>query len=467
MEKSFEVEELNKDTAKINNKVEFTYHRKSPQLKIFLIAVFFLAFFIEGPVAIILIYSLIYSSIIKAAILILSTIIIVFAIVFFASIFMTKHLLTPTALILRQGINLKEKINLSNILKVKKEEIRLGVAFGIRYLAAYSAIQVTTDNSNLILIELTKPHIFKPLLGRRIKAIKIILNVDDSERFLRLINQKISSGERLEKQAEKMLPPENYDFLALNDQAGCGAEGDAIEVINLTKKYGEFIAVSDLNLRVNYGEIFGFIGPNGAGKTTTINTIVGLLKPNSGRIKIGGFDLEIEPLKAKATFGYVAENPIVYENLTGAEFLKFLTKLYPDEESSSAKIEILLNRFNLEEWKDRLIKVYSQGMQRKIAIAGALVHSPRVLILDEPTNGLDPAGAREVRDILFNLRTQGVAIFMSTHLLETAEKMCDRVGIINKGRLIAQGRLAELQKKAKRKETSLEEIFFDLTGSEF
>jgi ABC-2 type transport system ATP-binding protein len=300
-------------------------------------------------------------------------------------------------------------------------------------------------------------------LGRKIKAQKIIFNVDKPESFLELVSQKLKKTVRELKSKEQALISTSLP-LASNIQRTNKAGQCAIKVTDLTKKYDDFVAVKKLNIEVNYGEIFGFLGPNGAGKTTTINTIVGLLKPDAGSIKIGNFDLKSETLEAKAMFGYVAETPIVYENLTGAEFLQFVAKLYPvNKPDTTGRIERFLDLFNLNEWKDKPIKVYSQGMRRKIAIAAALVHNPRILILDEPTNGLDPAGIHKVKEVLFELRSKKVAILMSTHILEIAERMCDRVGIINRGRIVAQGQLSELLKSTKDKKSSLEEIFLNLT----
>ena len=388
---------------------------------------------------------------------------VVFAFIFFLSIFLTKHTLTPTSLVLRQGINLKAVVDLGNILTVAKVKAKLSIPFGIHYLADSETIQITTGTSNLIEVELLQPQIFKPLLGRKIKAQKIVFNVDKPESFLESVTQKLKKTVRESKSKEQELISTPLP-LASNIRRANKAGQCAIKVTNLTKKYDDFVAVEKLNIEVNYGEIFGFLGPNGAGKTTTINTIVGLLKPDAGSIKIGNFDLKSETLEAKAMFGYVAETPIVYENLTGAEFLQFVAKLYPVDKSDTAgRIERFLDLFNLNEWKDKPIKIYSQGMRRKIAIAAALVHNPRILILDEPTNGLDPAGIHKVKEVLFELRSKEVAILMSTHILEIAERMCDRVGIINRGRIVAQGQLSKLLKSTKDKKSSLEEIFLNLT----
>jgi len=236
-----------------------------------------------------------------------------------------------------------------------------------------------------------------------------------------------------------------------------------IESHQLSKKYGGKVAVNSVNFSVYGGEIFGFLGPNGAGKTTTIKMIVGLLQPTSGSIKVGGFDVQHQPLRAKAITGYVPDTPNLYSKLTGREILRFVSDLYElDRENAQRRIEELLKLFDLISVGDDLIDSYSHGMQQKIALATALMHDPQVLVLDEPTVGLDPKSARLIKDILRQLADRGAAIFLSTHILEIAERMCDRIGIINTGNLIAVGTMDELQKLGG--ETSLEDIFLSLTG---
>jgi ABC-2 type transport system ATP-binding protein len=237
-----------------------------------------------------------------------------------------------------------------------------------------------------------------------------------------------------------------------------------IESNQLSKKYGEKIAVNSVNFSVYGGEIFGFLGPNGAGKTTTIKMIVGLLQPSSGSVKVGGFDVQNQPLQSKAITGYVPDTPNLYPKLTGREILHFVGDLYQlDRSNSQRRIEELLKLFDLANVGDDLIDSYSHGMQQKIALATALMHDPHVLVLDEPTVGLDPKSARLIKDILRQLAERGAAIFLSTHILEIAERMCDRIGIINMGNLTAVGTMDELRTLGKG-ETSLEDIFLSLTG---
>lgn len=238
-----------------------------------------------------------------------------------------------------------------------------------------------------------------------------------------------------------------------------------IDAHELTKLYGEKTAIREVTFVVQPGEIFGFLGPNGAGKTTTIKIIAGLLHPTSGTVSVAGYDVLEQPLQAKAANGYVPDTPNLYAKLTGRELLRFVADLYEiDPQKAPERIEELLRLFDLTEAGDDTIDSYSHGMQQKIALAAALMHDPKVLILDEPTVGLDPKSARLIKDILRQLADRGAAVFLSTHILEIAERMCDRIGIINKGELIAIGTMEELRAMGTRGETSLEDIFLSLTG---
>lgn len=238
-----------------------------------------------------------------------------------------------------------------------------------------------------------------------------------------------------------------------------------IRTEGLCKRYGTLAAVDDLNLEVGPGDLFGFLGPNGAGKTTTIRMLTGLLRPTAGRVLIGGHDIQTQPVRAKALLGYVPDEPVLYEKLTGRELLTFMADLYRvDGSRRNERIPELLELFGLSERGDDLIQSYSRGMRQKIAVAGALVHEPRVLILDEPTVGLDPRSARVLKDTLRALAGRGVTVFMSTHVLEIAERMCTRVGIIDRGHLIACGTMEELRAQAREDSATLEDIFLKLTG---
>ena len=239
---------------------------------------------------------------------------------------------------------------------------------------------------------------------------------------------------------------------------------DIIKLINLTKFYRGLKAVDDLNISVKEGVIFGFLGPNGAGKTTTIKMMAGILKPTSGSIIINGMDLEKEPSRVKGLCGFIPDRPFLYEKLTGLEFLNFLSGLYRLERSTSTNSRLmgLLDIFDLIDWKDELIEGYSHGMKQRLVMCGALVHDPRVLIVDEPMVGLDPKGARLVKDIFRRETDKGKTIFMSTHSLETAQEVCHELAIIQTGKVIARGTVEELIKDAG-VDGNLENTFLKLT----
>ncbi|MGE5775903.1 MAG: ABC transporter ATP-binding protein, partial [Chloroflexota bacterium] len=241
--------------------------------------------------------------------------------------------------------------------------------------------------------------------------------------------------------------------------------GTLIETRNLVKKYGDFVAVNNVSFDVRSGEVFGFLGPNGAGKTTTIKMIVGLLQPTSGTVNVAGYDVQSQSRLAKASCGYVPDTPNLYAKLTGRELLRFVGDLYDlDRKQSARRLEELLRMFELANAADDTVDSYSHGMQQKASLAAALMHDPKVLVLDEPTVGLDPKSARLIKDILRQLADRGAAIMLSTHILEIAERMCDRIGIINKGQLIAAGTMDELRTLDKTGQASLEDIFLSLTG---
>jgi ABC-2 type transport system ATP-binding protein len=238
-----------------------------------------------------------------------------------------------------------------------------------------------------------------------------------------------------------------------------------IQTQNLVKRYGDKTAVNNVSIEVYGGEVFGFLGPNGAGKTTMIKMIVGLLQPSSGRVSVAGYDVGVQPLQAKSASGYVPDTPNLYAKLTGRELLRFVGDLYGiDRTQAERRGEELLRILDLTAAADDTIDSYSHGMQQKASLAAALVHDPKVLVLDEPTVGLDPKSARLIKDILRQMADRGAAVFLSTHILEIAERMCDRIGIINKGELIAVGTMEELHASNQVSGGSLEDIFLSLTG---
>lgn len=241
----------------------------------------------------------------------------------------------------------------------------------------------------------------------------------------------------------------------------------SIQLANLTKSYGNKKAVNNLEFEVEAGELFAFLGPNGAGKTTTIKMMTGLLEPTEGTVHVNGVNIWEDPIKAKECIAYVPDQPNLYPKLTGWDYLQFIASVFrlTDEQFQVNSME-LLDTFDLIDRADELIESYSHGMKQKIAICGALIHEPKVLFLDEPTVGLDPKSARNLKDKLQQLCEKGMTVFMTTHILEIAEQMCDRIGIISNGNMIALGTMEELRLVDGREEGSLEDIFLQLTGGE-
>jgi len=238
-----------------------------------------------------------------------------------------------------------------------------------------------------------------------------------------------------------------------------------IRLIQLSKKYGDFTAVDGIDLDVPQGELFGFLGPNGAGKTTTLRIIAGILRPTSGTVQIGGIDVSQDPIAAKMKLGFIPDRPFIYEKLTGAEFLRFVAGLYDQEGPTiEHRARELMALFDLEEWRDELVESYSHGMRQKLIISSAFVHRPEVIVVDEPMVGLDPKAARILKDLFREYTRRGHTIMMSTHTLEVAESLCDRIAIIQTGRIRAEGTMAELRQHAAGGGGGLEDIFLKLTG---
>ena len=245
------------------------------------------------------------------------------------------------------------------------------------------------------------------------------------------------------------------------------APGEMLELQGVVKRYGKFTAVEDVTLDVHRGEIFGFLGPNGAGKTTTIRMVAGVLRPTAGRILVAGDDLQEHPERAKSKVGYVPDRPFLYEKLSGGEFLRFVSGLWGKSGAEAdARADKLLELFNLAPWKDELIESYSHGMRQKLLISSALIHQPQLIVVDEPMVGLDPRSARVLKDLLRAFVGQGGTVFLSTHTLEVAEALCDRIAIISNAKIIALGTLEELRAQAHAGGAHLEEIFLKVTGGE-
>ncbi|OFV90672.1 MAG: ABC transporter [Acidobacteria bacterium RIFCSPLOWO2_12_FULL_65_11] len=238
-----------------------------------------------------------------------------------------------------------------------------------------------------------------------------------------------------------------------------------IALEHLVKQYGTFTAVDDVNLEVAPGEIHGFLGPNGAGKTTTLRMIAGLLKPTSGRIIVNRHDLAAEPEAAKASLGFIPDRPFIYEKLTAGEFLRFHAGLFGiDGNGVGTRVREMLELFELGRWEHELVEAFSHGMKQRLVMGAAFLHRPQAVVVDEPMVGLDPRGARLIKDVFRRMSQRGVAILMSTHTLEVAQEMCDRISIILKGRIIACGTVQELRDLAGGGDAHLTEVFLKLTG---
>ena len=241
----------------------------------------------------------------------------------------------------------------------------------------------------------------------------------------------------------------------------------AVELKDVTKRYNEIVAVNKLNLTISTGEIFGLLGPNGSGKSTTLKMLMGLVQPTAGSVIVLGLDVQNHPVEVKRLVGYVPESPNIYEFLTGIEYLDFIADVYsvPTAEKKQ-RITEYLKALQLEGREGDMINSYSDGMKKKISLISAFLHKPKFLILDEPLNALDPRSARIVKDFLHELKGQGVTTIMSTHVLEIAEAICDRIGIMYQGQLLALGNMDELRKTARLPGSGLEDVFLKLTGTE-
>lgn len=236
-----------------------------------------------------------------------------------------------------------------------------------------------------------------------------------------------------------------------------------VNIKNVTKYYGDLCAISDINLEITPGEVFGLLGPNGAGKTTLIKLCVGLLKPDRGSIRLFGEEINKYSTDVKKIFGYIPDSPFLYEKLTGREFLRFVGSLYKvDKNEKEERIEYFSSIFRINNRIDDFISSYSHGMRQKISIISALLHNPKILFVDEPFTGLDPYSMKKFKEILYNVAGNGGAVVLSTHLLDIAEKLCTTIGILNNGQLIAAGTVEELRQSGTESST-LEDIFLNIT----
>jgi ABC-2 type transport system ATP-binding protein len=244
------------------------------------------------------------------------------------------------------------------------------------------------------------------------------------------------------------------------------SSSSAVDLRSVVKRYGEILAVDQVDLSIRPGEIFGLLGPNGSGKSTTLKMLLGLVQPDSGSVNVLGVDVQKDPVAVKQMVGYAPESPRLYEFLTGIEYLDFVGDVYGMRtKEKGTRINEYLKALQLEGREGDMISSYSGGMKQKIALISAFLHRPKLLILDEPLSGLDPRSARIVKDFLHELKAQGVTTIMSTHVLEIAQALCDRIGIMYCGRLLALGAMNELRQMAKLPDSGLEDIFLKLTGT--
>lgn len=255
-------------------------------------------------------------------------------------------------------------------------------------------------------------------------------------------------------------------------QSGVGGDSSTIvtpvlQTDSLRKSFGRIQAVLGVSLSVNAGEILGLLGPNGSGKSTTMKMVIGVLKPDSGSVRVLGEEVDADPIRTKRVVGYVPETPQLYEFLTGVEYLDFVADMFElTPEVRKERIQQFLNALQLDGHENEMISGYSQGMKQKVAITAALIHRPKLLVFDEPLNGLDPRSAKIVKDLTRTLASEGVAVLFSTHILEIAEAICDRVAIMYNGVILAEGTVAELREKAGLPGSSLEEVFLKITGTD-
>ncbi len=366
----------------------------------------------------------------------------------------TRHALDDDTLHLRYG---RSRIDIprSRIARAEASDDRSGPAFVSQPEddEARGLVRVTFSRQGQILLHLDPP-LELPRKKGVFMAREVLFNADDREAVLAALDRETASAP---------LEPARTSIAELMPTP-IGTRGDheaAIEAVGLAKRYGERVAIDDLTVRVEAGEIYGFIGPNGAGKTTTLSMLVGLLAPTEGIVRIAGHDLTLNPVAAKRALGYVPDRPVVYDTLTGRENLEFVAQMrgLPVTDTDE-RIDALLETLQLRDRAGELARSWSFGMRNKLSLAMAMLHRPEVLILDEPFNGLDPQTSHSLRTLIIEQARQGAAVLLSTHDLALVERMCHRVGVIDRGRLIAEGDPAMIREQAE----DLEAAFLALIG---
>lgn len=425
---------------------------------------------VEGVVFLLLIVFLVQPTLLKSLLLaIFVACYLCFAMIPLAPLW-TKHQLTPTQLVLHYGRSLHVTIPRTAIRAAEPVHERLTMLqpMSARYVTASRRINAAFSDQGQVLLHLREPLPLK--VGRATRPTEsILMNVDARDEFLQAFAVSAVSAEKKISQLEKETPRQDEQASShvvsfLSSKTPLKGEV-AIRLEGLTRRFERFVAVDALDMALRPGEIYGFLGSNGAGKTTTIKMLVGLLQPSAGRAEIAGHDVWSDAVAAKALLGYVPDRSILYERLTGYEFLAFLAQMRGLSRTiARTRIARLLDLLELGEQADRLCGSYSFGMKRKLALAAALLHAPQVLVLDEPLNGLDPRSARRLKDLLLQLAAHGTTILFSTHDLATAESICHRIGILHRGRLLAEGSAAELRQLAVAPD--LEAVFLSLTSKQ-
>ncbi len=449
----------------------FTY-AAAPGSYLAIVSVFCFMMPLELGVIALLLQGLVSNGAVKLALFVVLALFVLFVLAKLLVPLWTKHHVDKTSVLLRYGIDFKASIPRAAIAAAQPAREKIVIP-SARYEAKSRRIVIAFSDKGQVLLRLDQAYPFRVGLFGGGLADQVLLSVDQREAFLAALGSPAASAPASHEMAQT--PLEAVSQLGSSESRMLPGFAPArqfpepatlaLRVEGLTRRYADFTAVDNLNLALRRGEIYGFLGANGAGKTTTMKMLVGLLQPDAGRVWIAGHDMWREPLAAKAVLGYVADRALLYERLTGREFLAFLAQVrgIPQREASE-RIATLLDLLELTHQADRLCGTYSYGMKRKVALAGALLHQPAVLILDEPLNGLDPLSARRLKDLFVELAARDTAIFLSTHDLATAEAVCHRVGIIHQGRLLIEGSTQELRQAATAPD--LETVFLNLVAGQ-
>ncbi len=432
---------------------------------------------IESSVIALLAVVLIHIVFLKLALLLVLACFLAFIVIRLIAPLHTQHKLSDTHLSLRYGAMFKADILRDDVIDAQTvhEQLTMFQPMTPRYEEKKHRIIASFSEQGQVLLRLNKPHTFK--VGNKTHFVDtLLINIDKRDEFLQALGLSVVGRDRFIVSWERgmgehvggnesslarcpIVPPPGRDKSVPTETHTI----PAIRIEGLTRRFGTYIAVDNLHMTIQPGEIYGFLGSNGAGKTTTMKMLVGLLQPDEGNAWLAGHDIEKDALAVKAALGYVADCSILYERLTGREFLLFLSQIrgipVKDAEKSIAH---LLEVLELTDVAEHMCGSYSFGMKRKLSLAGALLHQPPVLILDEPLNGLDPQSSRNLKDLLLDLAAHGTAILLSTHDLATAEALCHRIGILYKGRLLAEGSASELCQRVDAPD--LETVFLTLTA---